>query len=430
MNHCKTIPAGAGEKIQYAAHGFNDNTIRFVLGYPGKLDPNLLRAAAKAVTDSVDILHASFYAGDIGAHWQVNRAYDDGCFFQQSKTEHDPYEEACSLALLPIKPADKTQLCCRLVQGKTGSAFALTISHLCVDGSDGKYLLGKLTEAYSLLATKGNTEGLAIKNGSRDTTQPYQDIHGQEFLSLMKAPGSEVKSFFPYPTKEPGTARMAHAVIPEEIIAEAHTLAKAAGATVNDLLLAAYYHGYACIPEINPSSPMSIMSMIDLRRHCRGGESEGLCNMSGTLPTILPQGIGTSFPDTLSQIARQTRAAKENPLAGLMGLPILHGVSKALPMGLLLASAGRIYGIMSLGLTNLGRLSGSNLKMGGMSPEKGLCGGPLKKKPGMQVSALSFDGTLTLCVWGEYTQPDKELIQSMLNRMALEITAYAKDKPA
>ena len=175
---------------------------------------------------------------------------------------------------------------------------------------------------------------------------------------------------------------------------------------------------------------MSIMSMIDLRRHCRGGESEGLCNMSGTLPTILPQGIGTSFPATLSQIAQQTRAAKENPLAGLMGLPILHGVSKALPMGLLLASAGRIYGSMSLGLTNLGRLSGSNLKMGGMSPEKGLCGGPLKKKPGMQVSALSFDGTLTLCVWGEYTQPDKELIQSMLNRMALEITAYAKDKPA
>ena len=27
--------------------------------------------------------------------------------------------------------------------------------------------------------------------------------------------------------------------------------------------------------------------MMDLRRHCPGGESEGLCNLSGSLPTCL-----------------------------------------------------------------------------------------------------------------------------------------------
>lgn len=34
-------------------------------------------------------------------------------------------------------------------------------------------------------------------------------------------------------------------------------------------------------------------------------------------------------------VAEQTGAAKKEPLAGLMGLPLLHNVTKSLPIGLL-----------------------------------------------------------------------------------------------
>ena len=171
---------------------------------------------------------------------------------------------------------------------------------------------------------------------------------------------------------------------------------------------------------------MSIMSMMDLRRHCKEGDSEGLCNMSGSLITTMDKGIiGLSFSDTLEQVAIQTSAAKENPLAGLEGLPLLHSVTRNLPIGVLLQLVGKVYGSFSIGLTNLGNIDCSLVKMGNIIPDGGAFGGPLKKKPGMQISAISFDGACTLSVVGQYTKEDKELLQTMLDRMVVEIENYA-----
>lgn len=420
------LTAGAGEKTQYIVHDFNDNTIRFVLHYPGAVDAGLLCAAAQAVTGSVDVLHASFFTDKLRAYWQVNPAFDESSFFRLIEVDGDPAPTAYSLALLPLLPGGQTQLRCCLVRGRAASSLVLTISHLCVDGGDGKYLLGKLAEAYNLLRTTGSTRGLAVKNGSRAAEQVYENLPRKDLLSLLKNPLSPVKSAFPYPTEAPGHLHMVRAQIPAGVLARARRRAKAQNATVNDLLLAACYHAYAALPEVDPAAPMSILSMMDLRRHCRNGESEGLCNMSGSLPTVLPDGIGASFADTLAQIAAQTAAAKENPLAGLEGMPLVHSASHTLPMGLLLQIAGKVYGSISIGLTNLGNLSCSALALDGLTPTGGIFGGPLKKKPAMQISAISFDGACALSVVGQYTEADAAALQQMLDRAAAEIARYAE----
>lgn len=427
MNALKIRLAGAGEKIQYIVHEFNDNTIRFVLYYPGIVDADVLCAAVKAVVESVDILHASFATDSISAYWHVNQEYDESNYFQFVVTEANPYITASSLALLPVEPEGKVQLRCCLVQSGSDSAVMLSISHLCVDGGDGKYLLGKLVEAYNMILEKGTAEGLSVKNGSRAAEQVYENVSSKEFLSLLKNPISNVKSTFPYPTEDAGRARMVKAEITKEVMNLARKRAKTAGATVNDILLAAFYRAYAALPGIDASGPMSVMSMMDLRRHCKNGESEGLCNMSGSLPTVLNEGIKGSFSDTLAEIAEQTREAKENPLAGLEGMPLVHGASRALPMGLLLLAAGRIYGNLSIGLTNLGNISGDLLKLGNIIPSSGMFGGPLKKKPAMQVSAISFDGAATISVVGRYTENDGKLLSAMLDGMAAEIKKYAEE---
>lgn len=425
MTTPKIQTAGAGEKVQYLVHEFNDNTIRFVLHYPGIIDPDTLCAAAKAVVNSVDILHASFSTNTIGAYWHINQDYEDSCFFQYIETEGDPEVTACSLSLLPILPESKTQLRCCLVQSKTQSAIALNLSHLCVDGSDGKYLLTKLAEAYCMIQKNGTAAELSIKNGSRAAEQIYEGINSKEFLSLLKNPISSVKSAFPYPTEASGRIRMVRSIISESVMTAARRRAKAENATANDLLLTACYHAYALLPEIEPDIPMSIMSMMDLRRHCKNGESEGLCNMSGSLPTTLQQGIHKNFSDTLAEITQQTYTAKENPLAGLEGMPLVHGASKALPMGILMLVAGKVYGSISIGLTNLGNISCSALALGNLTPDGGVFGGPLKKKPAMQVSVISFDGACSLSVVGQYTKEDAVLLQRMLDCMVLEIQNYA-----
>ena len=51
----KIRPAGGGERAQYLLRDYNDNTIRFVLNYPGIVDPDALRKAAKAVVESISL---------------------------------------------------------------------------------------------------------------------------------------------------------------------------------------------------------------------------------------------------------------------------------------------------------------------------------------------------------------------------------------
>lgn len=414
--------AGVGEKMQYLAHEFNDNTIRFVLRYPGQIQAEVLQRAVQALVQSVDVLHASFVPGHATAYWRVNEEYQAADYFT-FVTAEDPVTAAINASLSGVAAGSRVQLHCTLAQGEKEAALALRISHLCADGSDGKYLLCKLAEAYQMLLETGDAKSLQVKNGNRAAEQVYENLNSREIISLFKNPLTGVKTGYPFADEEPGEERMVGCMIEKEVVQRARIKAKQLEASVNDVLLAACYQALG-----RENEPISIMSMMDLRRHCRGGESEGLCNMSGSMPTVLRQGVPKDFAQTLALIAAQTRSQKNDPLAGLDGMPLLHGATRTLPLWLLLRIGGRVYGNMSVGLTNLGNIDCATLKMGDIIPSTGLFGGPLKKKPGMQISAASFDGSCALCVFGQYTRDDAQRLQLSLGEIKAIISAFAQEE--
>lgn len=421
----KIRPAGGGERAQYLLRDYNDNTIRFVLNYPGLVDPDVLRKAAKAVVESVDVLHGTFFSDGTMAYWHMNEDVGETNYFHYIETEGDPAKTAASLSLLPVYPEDKVQMHVTLVQSDVSSCVVIRQSHLVVDGGDGKYLIAKLVEAYNMILVSGNVDALEVKDGSRAPEKVYEKLGLSDMKELMSNPLSSVETAYPYPTTDIGMARVTSKVISAETMSAARKKAKAVGATANDLLVTAFYRAYASLDSVDASAPMSVSSMMDLRRHCVGGESEGLCNMSGALPTTLENGCTGSLEDTLAEIVKQTTAAKENPYAGLEGMPIMHSLTRSMPIWLLQMAIGKIYGKLSLGLTNLGNLKCAEYALGDLVPNGGLFGGPLKKKPGMQISVMSFDGKCVLAVVGVYTKEDAALLQNTLDKMEQEIAAYA-----
>ena len=88
-------------------------------------------------------------------------------------------------------------------------------------------------------------------------------------------------------------------------------------------------------------------------------------------------------------------------------------------------AVGKIYGKLSLGLTNLGNLKCADYALGELVPNGGLFGGPLKKKPGMQVSIMSFDGECALATYGQMTAEDAAHVQKFLEDMGTVIADYA-----
>jgi len=423
----KIRPAGGGERAQYLLRDYNDNTIRFVLNYPGLVDPDVLRKAVKAVIESVDVLHGTFFSDGTMAYWHMNENVGETNYFHYIETEGDPAKTAASLSLLPVYPEDKVQLHVTLVQSEEKSCVVIRQSHLVVDGGDGKYLIGKLVEAYNMILATGSAAALEVKDGSRAPEKVYEKLGMSDMKDLMSNPLSSVETAYPYPTTEAGMARVTSKVISAGTMSAARKKAKTVGATANDLLVTAFYRAYAAMDGVDASAPMSVSSMMDLRRHCVDGDSEGLCNMSGALPTTLENGCTGNFEETLEEIVKQTSAAKENPYAGLEGMPIMHGLTRTMPIWLLQMAIGKIYGKLSLGLTNLGNLKCADYALGELVPNGGLFGGPLKKKPGMQVSVMSFDGECVLACYGRYTAEDAAHIQNTLDSMATVIEEYAAE---
>ena len=244
-------------------------------------------------------------------------------------------------------------------------------------------------------------------------------------LKLMRDPRTGVKSSFPFPTDEEGSPAVMRLLVPQATMAAAHTRCKAAGVTVNDLLLTACYYAYVETTHADASAPVSIMAMMDLRRHCDGHDSEGLCNLTGALSTALPAGLGSTFSDTLAEIAAQTRRNKEDPFAGLYGMPLLHGAANKLPLKLLLSVSNRVYGSMAVGMTNIGSIDGAALSLEGMHPDEGWFGGPVKRKPGVQVSVASFDGACSLALWGYAAEKDRPRLQQLLDCIGRHLRDYA-----
>lgn len=412
--------------MQYIVHPFNDNTIRFILRYPAILDSEALRQAIFTVVCSVDVLHASFIADNKNAQWQVNTVQPEDCF-THIHTVAAPVSRALNEALQPIHADAPVQMRCILVQDDRESVVILLISHLCADGSDGKYLLRKVCEAYNLMVRTGTCAGLEIKNGSRAVEQVYRQLNKHERLRLLKDPRTGIKSVFPFPTADAGQPTVLWRSIPAEQMATLHAQAKHMNATVNDLLLTACYYAYAETAGITQSEPISIMSMMDLRKHCEGSDSEGLCNLTGPLTTALPNGLKATFAENLADIAAQTRRNKEDPFAGLYGMPLLHRAASKLPLRLLLSVANHVYASMSLGLTNIGNIDCQPLRMDDTLPSDGWFGGPVKHKPSVQISAASFNGACTLCIWDYATEEDQRLLNQLLDSMMKHLCADASN---
>lgn len=421
----KEIKGLTGERSQYLVRAFNDTTVRFVLNFDGIPDGEILRRAARELVESVDVLHGSFHVEKGRTFWRIYRELEDGMFYRQIHVEHAA-RDACGQALLPVQADEPVKLRCTLVEDGTRGSVVFCVSHMVADGGDARYLLGKLTEAYNRIARTGSAEGLAVKNGSRAPEKLYEHLSRRERRKLWKNPMPMTKNEFPFADPEPGHPRLVCRKIPRDVMAAARQKARQQGMTANDLILAACYQAYAAVPGVDSAKPIGIMAMMDLRKHCPGGDSEGLSNMAGSLKTVMRDGVTGTFEETLREIARQTREDKADPMSGLEGVPMLHHAVGRGPMGLLLKVAPVVYGNMSMGVTNLGNLNSRDYALGGLIPVSGMMGGPLKKKPGVQVSVLSVDGECALSIVGEYTDRDVLQLEAMLEDIAATIERYAQ----
>lgn len=426
MNEEKNIyyPAYLGEKAQYLARESNDCTIRFALFYQGYIHQDILIQAMKELVERIDILHASFEATNYKAKWKVNNDYDIKEAFAYYRIEGDIDGKVQEAMLHTIPFSGKMQVHCSLVSNDEASAIVFSVGHMCADGKDAIYLLEKLVELYNCILTGKNTATVSLKNGTRNPEQCCKDLTLKNRINLYSKPASDKKTEYVYADKEGGSPRILYHTISAELIMSARKKGKIYNASINDLLLTAFYRAAAWQLGFSDGQSMGIQSMIDLRRRIPKGDSLGVCNLSGSLPTELKNGVRGDFSNTLKEIVEQTTKAKNDPLAGLYDFPMMSGIFRVLSFSMIRKLGARVYGSATMGLTNLGALETENFTIGSLKVQNAILGAPLKQKPAFQVAVLGLNGGICLSSAAICTEHDSRAIRELLERIQYELEEF------
>lgn len=420
-------PAYLSEKAQYLAREQNDCTIRYALCYSGHIHSDLLFQATKELIGRIDILHASFQAANYSAKWVVNTDYDVKDAFHHYHVPNEDIQETVDKALLhTIQFEGKLQMHVSLVSNEKESAIVLSVGHMCADGKDALYLFEKLIELYNCLLEGKDTQSVVLKNGTRSPEQCCKDLTLKNRIDLYSKPSSNHKTEYVYADKTGGNPRVLYHTISSDVMTKVRMKGKEYRASVNDLLLAAFYRATAWRLGIAEGQGMGIQSMMDLRRRMPNGDSLGVCNLSGSLPTELENGVYGDFAETLQEIVEQTTKVKNDPLAGLYDFPMMSGIFRIFSFSMIQKLGGKVYGTATMGMTNLGALQADKYVVGGLKPQKAIFAAPLKQKPAFQLAIIGLNGDVCISSAGTCTEKDVQAIRELLERVQFELEEFCK----
>lgn len=426
----KKIKAELWDKTQYFLSNFYDRMMHYAMLYEGDLDLATMRKAVKYVVDKVPVLHSQYIPNFVKPYWNVREDYSEEELV--SKEEVQDLDAATREFLLgEVDNKDKLQIKVKIFKCGNKCSYASIINHQCFDGSDFKYVQYKIVEVYNALMTQGTCEKVEIKQGRRDFKQLYERMDPQAAKRAKtlynNASKMGLKKPFKFTDDTDVKKRFIIKMIDSNTFNKMKAKGKEHGATINDVILTAFFRAYAKEAGIKKDEVVGITSMMDLRRHFADGKgSEGCTNMTAFMPCKI-DGIGDTFLDTLAKVTDNSNKVKNDNCAGLYGIPLLALGYK------LFVFDGIATKVIKLGyenplvqMSNLGVIKNEDVDFVGCSMYDTYITGAVKYKPYMQLTCVTRKGEMKLCIVEKCSDRDEKLMLDFLEDIVSEIKAFAE----
>ena len=426
----KRLKAQLWDKTQYFLSNFYDRMMHYAVFYDGELDIDLVRKSMKAVVDKVPVLHSQYIPSWIRPYWKVRYDYTEEEMADIEEVE-DIEKATVDFLLGDVDVKSKLQFKCKVFTSKGKCSFAIVVNHQCFDGSDYKYVMYKVVECYNSFKKFGNIDNVVIKDGTRDLSQLYENMEpnaAKKAKGLYKnASKTGIKTTFKFTDEKDVKKRLIMQMIPKELFEKAKAKGKQNGASINDVILAAYFR--ALIKEIGGTNEeaINITSMMDLRRHMLNGGTVGVTNMTAIMPCKLENGIGDTFEVTLQRVLEQTTKHKNDNVAGLYGIPLLGLAYKLFWIDCISTFAIKLgYDNAPIQMSNLGIVRNQDVDFEGCKMYDSIMTGAVKYKPYFQFTCQTRDGNMKFVVAQKCSDNDEKLIRGFFADMQKELEEFVK----
>lgn len=413
------------DRIQYLFRNYYDRMLHGYFEVEGHLNEKNIEETIRIVLEKIPVLRSKYVANIIKPYWKVVKG--DFAADVLSIVECDDIEKGAEEFLTGCFGSAKApQMKVRICRGKKNDTIAFLINHQCFDGGDLKEFLYKFIEIYSVLEEGGDGYAVEVKNGTRSNDQVYStmaDERRKRAKGLYKNQSiTEHPLKFPFSSnKKKQKAMIVKRFVEAEHFDKMKAFGKEHGATINDILLAAYFRTMFRLITVEEGQTLTIPCFTNLRKYIEGGQTEGFTNLTCMI-TCTIDSVGDSFEETLKKVSAEMLKTKNDDTAGLAGIPLLKLAYNIAPAFIseLLIKIG--YTNPFIGMSNIGIIDHNRISWGKLPTADAYLSGAIKYKPYMQLAVTSLMKriTMTICIYG--TDEDRAVLEKFFKIFEEEIS--------
>ncbi len=413
----KRLPAELYDKVNYMCRRWMDRIARFEIEYDFIPNIRVLKTVLVCLIESAPVFHSKFIDNHINPYWKVSDYHIDDVFSVRETMNLERSADDFLLQGIPVTSNVQIKIGLFFCEGKSRLCFIF--NHMCMDGGGLKSFLNDMFKGYDSYMKNG-TISVYHSNKSRAYECVYDDMNEADrkiAKKLFAAVSSKDKHTLPFTeTKESERKMLVCKKIGADIFEPARLKAKKYGATVNDLISAAYIRASYDISGCAETERVGISSAVDLRRYMKHPENIGYTNHTAFTPCVVER-KGETMADTLKAVAKSTSEVKKDKFMGLHGQPLLNlGFSTMIyAQAELITSLG--YNNANLSVSNVGAMSPDSLAFDNIPPSCVWVGGGAKEKPCAAVNVLSYNGELMLSTCFRGNESDKRMLTNFFDRI-------------
>lgn len=425
------IPAYAHDYGNYVArYGLGNFQIQVIIKLDGKLDYDKLSWAVRLCVDEEPVLGCRFVEHN-PPYFKRLKDIDKTAFCSMEET--DNVEEAVNRFLeKPLNMDHDPMVKVKLIRSDKYDTMGIKINHCCSDGSGTKDFINLLANIYSCI---DNGNSIFVTNPRVRSRKDHEKVFkalGIKHPELADSTVEFPKTVWPFPWKSRGQKDITPFVIcqlPSGQLDALSKYAKERGATINDLILTAFYRAMFELSQPPCGIPMDIGLTVDLRRYLPDNKAEAIRNFSGGIVLRIPRVKGESFEGTLSKVvAVMNRKKEHNP-----GYQSATGAERAeksnfyyfLAFSKFLSQVSKITSqnclFCSPGLSNVGIISKSLIKFGEHNVTEAFFIPPVVRVPGLLLVASSYNGIMTLASGYYKGSINRKYLEKLLNKVKYEL---------
>ncbi|MDO8987281.1 MAG: hypothetical protein Q7V14_03550 [Coriobacteriia bacterium] len=396
------------------------------LVFDERLDADRLERAVRLSLDAEPILGCAFRTDSFKAYWQ---RIDDLDVAEAFTVVYSDRPDRDMVAFQSEALGDSgPQVAVRLFRSTEGDVVGIKVSHVLADGQAAKQYAYLLASIYSELGV----DSAYIPKSNLDARPTAKDVWSH-LDAAQRRDAKKAKSWampnWSVPSKGQSGQGMTYCsvALEPECFRAFKAYGNRRGATVNDMVLTAFFR--ACVESFDPpvGRPLSLMCTASLRRFLPDPEGLPIANVSISGSLDIERVDGESFDDTLDRI-RERMAAWA--LASYGAGPALNA-EKITALGYrmtkwLLEATFRMSGGPGMAypwFTNMGVLDALRLGFDGHAPVAGSMFGPSAFGASIVPTISTYQDALTISMGFCDQDTDSNVVGRVLHSTEAELRA-------